>query len=432
MKRFFKSLVVSVLTFEARLVLSRREPKIAVVSGSVGKTSAKEALGTALSARFRVRKSAKSFNSDIGVPLTILDLPNAWESPFGWLKNILRGAWEIVGPGEYPEWLVLEVGADAPGDLAKIFKWLSPDLALITRFPDIPVHVEFYPSPEALILEESIPAKRIKPRGLLVLNSDDAKVRALKESDRARTVTYGFDPGADVLGSIPHVVYTEEDPKQVRGFSFEIKHGEKQTGISIEGALGIQQAYPILAAFAAGLELGISLEELKAAFKDYQTPPGRMRALSGIHGSTIIDDTYNSSPVALTEALKVLKGLSFSRKIAILGDMLELGSYSKETHARGGEEAAEAADILIGVGVRAKGFIETARERGMKEDSLYHFEDSGKAAEFTEKLVREGDVVLVKGSQGIRMERVVEKLLRDPSQKKKLLVRQDDAWQRKS
>ncbi|MFA7315355.1 MAG: Mur ligase family protein [Candidatus Paceibacterota bacterium] len=138
-----KTLVVQIITWQAKMILRRYKPKIIAITGSVGKTSTKDAIFTVLSKFKSVRKSEKSFNSEIGLPLTILGLPNGWNNMYLWLENIARGFWLLMKRHEYPEWLVLEVGAGKPGDITSVAKWLAPDIVVVTRFPDKPVHVEF-------------------------------------------------------------------------------------------------------------------------------------------------------------------------------------------------------------------------------------------------------------------------------------------------
>lgn len=429
MKAVFKSLIVPILTLEAKAVLRRRKPKIAVVTGSVGKTSTKDAVGTALSAGFSVRKSEKSFNSDIGVPLTILNLKNAWDNPFLWLLNIVVGFFEIVRPGPYPSWLVLEVGADKPGDLSELFKWLYADVVIVTRFPDIPVHVEFYNSPEDLIREESIPAKKMKKGGVLVLNNDDPKVLALAQGSASYVVTYGLTPEAEIFGSNASLLYQD---KKLKGMAFRIDVRGNSIPIEIMGAVGETHVYPILAAVGVALRQGINLVQIKDAFEKHDTPPGRMRLVEGKGGSTIIDDTYNASPVATEEALKTLRAVEgFSRKIAVLGDMLELGKFTEEEHKKIGEKIPGTADLLITVGIKARGIREGAEALGTNADRIFSFDNSKEAAKFVGDIVRGGDIILVKGSQSIRMEKIVEALMAHPEDAKKLLVRQERAWEKR-
>jgi len=189
MKSIFKKIVVLIIQWEAVFVLKKYKPKIVAVTGSVGKTSTKDAIFTVMSAKFFVRKSEKSFNSEIGVPLTILGCSNAWNNPILWVKNIIEGFMLIVLKNHYPKWLVLEVGADRPGDIESIAKWLKPDVVVLTALPDVPVHIEYFDSLEEIIKEKEYLLGALKEDGILILNNDDEKVRAFKQKYKRTTVT---------------------------------------------------------------------------------------------------------------------------------------------------------------------------------------------------------------------------------------------------
>src|SRR3989338_6307107 len=162
MRQTTKKVISFILKSEARLALRKYKPRIIAITGSVGKTSTKDAVYTALSRFYSCRKSQKSQNSEIGVPLTILDIPNASRSFFGWLKNIINGLVLVLLPHYYPEWLVLEIGADTPHDIEKISRWVKPDVVVVTRLSKVPVHVEFFASPEALFKEKANLVKTLK------------------------------------------------------------------------------------------------------------------------------------------------------------------------------------------------------------------------------------------------------------------------------
>ena len=143
MKSILKKIISTIIKYEAVLIIKKYKPKIIAVTGSVGKTSTKDAIFAVMSSSFFVRKSEKSFNSDIGIPLTILGCPNAWFDPIKWARNIFRGLELIVFKHSYPEWLILEVGADRPGDIKEVSKWLKPNIVVLTAFAKVPVHIEF-------------------------------------------------------------------------------------------------------------------------------------------------------------------------------------------------------------------------------------------------------------------------------------------------
>lgn len=427
MRTIFKFIIVRILSLEARLILRRHAPLVVAVTGSVGKTSMKDAVCTALAARFHVRKSQKSFNSEFGVPLTILGLQNAWTSPLKWIENLLEGAHTLVRRGEYPACLVLEVGVDRPGDM-RALRWLRPHVVVFTRFPDVPVHVEYFASPEAVIEEKRELRRALRPHGTLVVNLDDPNMRDEMVTETQRILSYGYAHGATVRGSNYRVVYERGVPV---GFAVTAVCGTSRASVVVRGTLGKHHTYPVLAALTVAYAQGIPFEEAVQALTQYVPPPGRMRILNGVNGSVVLDDTYNASPAAVEAGLQALADLSVSgRRIAVLGDMLELGTYSVEAHRRIGERVAAVASMFIAVGVRMQAAADAARACGVPGLHVELVRDATEAGVRIRELVRVGDVVVVKGSQSMRMEGVVETLLADPTHTS-LLVRQETEWKTK-
>jgi UDP-N-acetylmuramoyl-tripeptide--D-alanyl-D-alanine ligase len=423
MKELFKKTIVKIIKFEAILVLKKYRPRIVAVTGSVGKTSTKDAIFTVMSSGFFVRKSEKSFNSDIGVPLTILGCNNAWSNPILWAKNIFEGLMLIVLKNHYPKWLILEVGADRPGDIKDIAEWLKPDVVVVTALPNVPVHVEYFDSPDQVIEEKEYLIKALKPDGVLVLNNDDKNVLGFKQKHEYPTITFGFDDGATFRAS------RDTYSVQKKHISFRVDSGGSSVPITINGSFGRQHIYSSLAAFAVGSSQGLDMATMASSYELHKIPIGRMSVIDGVEKSIIIDDTYNSSPAATKKALDVLKNISVSgRKFAVLGDMMELGTYSMEEHRKVGIQVAESADRLIAVGVRARNIAEGAEKNGMEKRNIFYFENSFKAGEELARMLDKGDVALVKGSQSMRMERVVKAVMMYPEKAGETLVRQDKEW----
>ncbi|MBI4079868.1 UDP-N-acetylmuramoyl-tripeptide--D-alanyl-D-alanine ligase [Candidatus Kaiserbacteria bacterium] len=420
-----KKSVVLILTWEARIVLARYKPKVIAVTGSVGKTTTKDAIYAALS-DLHVRKSEKSFNSDIGVPLSILGLENAWHNPLLWGLNLARGLSLLMRRQPYPEWLIVEVGADRPGDIRRIAQWLKPDIVVITNVPEIPVHVEFFRSPEELAREKRSLAEHLKVGGSLILNGDDARMVAMC-AEFKHVITFGFGKHNHFSASHQGILY--EKGKAV-GTRFRLVRSGLAFPVSIIGALGRTRTYAALAAFAVAEVVGIESTHVARAIAAWTPPPGRMRVIKGANGSTVIDDTYNSSPAAAFAALDTLKEVKALRRIAMLGDMLELGRYATEAHREVGKRAAACADMLMTVGFRSRATGEAALDAGMSEASVREYEqsESRRAGRELARELREGDVVLVKGSQSMRMERAVEELMAEPEKAADLLVRQEPEW----
>jgi len=434
MKTTFKKIISYILKIESRFVLWKYKPKVIAITGSVGKTSTKDAVYGIISKISYVRKSEKSYNSEIGLPLTILGCPNGWNNPYVWLKNILKGLWLFIWPHKYPEWLVLEVGVGKPGDMRQTASWFKTDAVIITAIGETPVHIEFFNSRDHLVKEKSGLIKTLKKDGLLILNADDKTVLELKTKSKNRTLTFGFSEDADVRGSEESILYSDSglpagEAGLPQGIIFRVDEGGNSLPVIIEGVFGKNHLYASLAALAFFYGLKFNILDAINALKNYDVPPGRMRLLSGINNSLIIDDSYNSSPFACESALKTLGEIkSVGRKIAVLGDMLELGKYTEESHKNIGKIAEKNAEILIVVGPRAKTIEEGAVLAGMNEKNIFEFNNSRETGEFLKTFVKNGDLVLVKGSQGMRMERAVEAVLKDKENKEKLLVRQDKEW----
>ena len=297
----------------------------------------------------------------------------------------------------------------------------------------MPVHVEFFESRAELIKEKGYLVEALKPGGTLVLNFDDADVMNFKARSKGKWVTYGFQPGADILGS--HETIQTKEKKGVElptGVGFRIDWNGNSMPVVLNGVLGLQHLYPVLAAVAVGSTENLNMVTITQALLNHIPPRGRMNVLEGVNTCTVIDDTYNSSPVAVHEALDTLKKMTIKgRKIAVLGDMLELGKYSIDAHKKAGEHAAQIVDLLIVVGLRALYIKEGALEKGLASRKMFVFENSNIAASEIAAKIKKGDVVLVKGSQSMRMERIVEKLLAEPTKKGELLVRQEEEWLRR-
>ncbi len=430
MKLLFKKIVGKILEIESRLVLWKYKPKIIAITGSVGKTSTKDTVYAVIASMAYVRKSEKSYNSEIGLPLTILGVPNGWTSISAWLENIMQGLWLIIWPHKYPKWLVLEVGVGKPGDMKKTASWLKTDVVVITAIGETPAHIEFFDSRKHLIEEKSGLIKTLKKEGILILNADDEAVMSMKSKTKNLTYTYGFSTDANLVGSSDAISYSDSGAPV--GITYRVDVDGKSLPVVIDNVFGRNHIYASLGALAVSYGLKLNILTAISALKNYEVSPGRMRLLAGINGTHLIDDTYNSSPFACEAALKTLRNVtSVGRKIAILGDMLELGKHTKEAHENIGAMAKENVDMLAVVGPRAESIKEGAIAAGMPAENIFQFLDSNKAGEYMKNIVKNGDLVLIKGSQGMRMERVTLALLEDKANKEKLLVRQDKEWQKR-
>lgn len=429
MKDMLKRVVVAIITYEAKLLLTRKRPKIIAVTGSVGKTTTKDSIYSVLKGNVHARKSQKSFNSEIGVPLSILGLENGWNNPWLWLKNIFDGAFLAFFAQDYPAVLVLEAGVDRPGDMATLAQWLRPDIVVLTRFPDVPVHVEYFGSPAAIVAEKMHLVQALKTDGVVVYNADDASIGQALTNITQRKIGYGYNATANLRLSGAKARYVSGKPV---GIDAQLNTPEGTITLSLSGTLGVAPLLSASAAVAVGTLFDISLETAAAALAAQTSVPGRLRLVAGVSDSTIIDDTYNASPVAMQGALETLNGLTVGgRKVAVLGDMLELGRFSVAEHERVGTLVASVATVLVTVGVRAHKIAEAAKQTGFSDKQIYSFDSSEQAAPALIKLVEPGDVILVKASQGIRAEKIVKSLMARPDEARETLVRQETMWERR-
>jgi UDP-N-acetylmuramoyl-tripeptide--D-alanyl-D-alanine ligase len=429
MKSILKKIISTIIKFEAILIIKKYKPQIIAVTGSVGKTSTKDAIFAVMSNSFFVRKSEKSFNSDIGVPLTILGCPNAWFDPIAWARNIIIGLELIIFTYDYPKWLILEVGADRPGDIKEIAKWLKPSIVVLTSFAKVPVHVEFFKNRDEIIREKKYLVDALRHDGILIVNGDDEDSLKIKDASKNLSIIYGTDKLSDLVATEAKNYYGDDG--HIDGITFKVEYEGNIVPIVIKGSLGAKSIYSPLAAIAVGLTQKINIVKSAEALINLEVSKGRMRIIKGIKNTTIIDDTYNSSPVAVTSALYSLKHIKMKakgRKIAVLGDMMELGKHSTDEHYKVGKVVAEVCDILITVGIRSRKMAEGAQDGLMSEKNIFQFEDSILAGEALQDLIQENDIILVKGSQSIRMERTVEEIMLEPEKVEELLVRQDREW----
>ncbi len=430
LKKVAKNIVIWILQLEASLVLRKYKPTIIAVTGTVGKTSTKDAIFTVLKEKYYVRKSEKSYNSQVGVPLTILGLPNAWGSAFGWIRNIIDGFLILILSNHYPKWLVLEIGVDRPNDMKKLTKWIKPDYVVLTKFSRVPVHLENFNEIADIWKEKMILVKNMKYGGTVFYNGDDEEINNQISKFNVKNFSYGLNNDNALKAERYEIVYIKKGARKApAGINFKIEYGPISLPAVISGALGIQHIYPALAAISVGIISGLNIVDMAESLSFHQTPLGRMKILSGANGSVIIDDSYNSSPIALDEALNTYKNIKWSgTKIAVLGDMLELGNFSQSEHIKAGEKASDIVDILIVVGMRASGIADGAISKGLSQNSILRFNSSTEAGIYLRDNITSKDIVLIKGSQGVRMEKVSQKIIKNSADAEFLLVRQEKEW----
>lgn len=420
---YHKEIIKKILVYLAVKTLVKHKPYVIALIGSVGKTMARETIYAVLSKKHSVRTSEKSLTTDIGVPLTILGCPYTIRTISGWIYNIVHAFRYTFFTKHYPEYLILEIDGHTKGEIARLVGWLHIDMLVVTTIGEVPAHVEYFQTPDVLREEYMYMLRALKDTGKLVVYADDQYAHSFA-SDTYQTISYGSKDSADISTHMYNILYEEKKPI---GISFSLQKPLLDNPVVIKGALGMHTVNAVLATMAVLQALGEHPFSMLGVFEKLTLPSGRMKILPGIKDSVIIDDSYNSSPVAVEELITVMTNVDAQRKILVLGDMLELGRFSAEAHREIGRECTRF-DILICVGVRAKFIKEGALEKGVDTASVLHFDNPEKAGEYLQNIIKEGDIVAIKGSQDIRMERCVEEIMAEPEKKQKLLVRQGEEW----
>jgi UDP-N-acetylmuramoyl-tripeptide--D-alanyl-D-alanine ligase len=426
-----KKILEKILGGIAAAIIKKYKPVIIGITGSAGKTSTKQAVFAALSGSYDVRATPKNYNNELGLPLTIIGGKAAGKNFFAWLAIILHGWSYLIFNRRFPKMLVLEMGADKPGDLAKLVAIAPPRLSIITSIGE--AHMEFFGSIGAIAEEKETLVKVLPPDGYALLSADDPRVFSMRSVTKAKVVTYGFSETADMRASGIEYIHAPLSTA-VLGLRLAVPGPSGLITVDLPGVVGRGHALAALAGLAAAKILGVPLAIAAEGLRDYAPPPGRMRLIPGIKGTVIIDDTYNASPGAMREALEVLKNFSIpdkARRIALLGDMRELGAFTERAHREVGEYVAHnGIDLFVAVGEAMFEALSAAKRNGMSEDRTIHMVNAVAAAHFLEERLHAGDVILIKGSQNtIRLERAVKALMLEPERSEELLCRQGKEWE---
>lgn len=423
-----KKLVQRILSLLAKLILKKYQPDIIGVTGSFGKTSAKEAIYTVLSEKFNVRQNIKNYNNEIGLPLTIIGAGSPGRSVFGWLGVFIKALFLLVWrKKKYPEILVLEMAVDRPGDMAYLTNLAPCKIGVITAIG--PVHLEFFKTLERIIKEKSIIISHLDKNSWAILNCDNEYVSELDKLTKARIITYGLiNNKADVKAS--QIVVSQGRAGKISGLSFKLSYGGSTVPVLLPNILGEHLIYAALSAAAVGQVYNLNLVDIAQALKTFKAPKGRLNLIEGIKNTYIIDDTYNAGPDSTLAALNVLGKITVTgRKFAVLGDMLELGDYTEAGHRQVGAAVFNnQIDYLITVGEKAKVIASEAERQGLNRDNIFTFSDVARAGRLVQTMIESGDFILIKGSQGMRMEKVVKEIMAEPLKAGELLVRQDEEW----
>lgn len=405
MKQFFLQQLKNILKLLAQLTLAKYQPSIIGITGSAGKTSTKEAIFAVLKNARRVRAASASFNNELGLPLTILGDWEKVNGVFFWPKVIVISIWRLIARSPYPEILILEYGIQKPGDMKYLLEIARPSIGVMTAVGEVPVHVEFFSGSDAVAREKGRLLESVPAVGFAVANADDEVVYDIARQARAHVMAFGFNKDADVRISNFENLSTEEKPF---GITFKLLYGGVVVPVRFKGIFGKPQAYAAAAATCIGIIFGINLVKIAESLaNDYVAPKRRMTLREGMRGSYIIDDSYNASPLSTHAAIETIKDLAGKRKIAVLGDMRELGKYNILAHQEIGRLAARVFEFLFTVGDGGKIIAESAvKEGGIQGKNVKTFDSAEDAAVELKNLLKSGDLVLIKASRAMRLDKI--------------------------
>jgi UDP-N-acetylmuramoyl-tripeptide--D-alanyl-D-alanine ligase len=344
---------------------------LAAVTGSAGKTTTKEAIAHVLSTKFCVLKSEGNFNNHFGLPLMLLKLEPEHDIA------------------------VIEMGMSHAGEIAALAKIARPDIGVVTNVA--PVHLEFFDSIEGIASAKRELIESLPSGGTAILNADDEYVSKFGKSFAGKVITYGTVPSADVRAE-------NIEPMGAAGTSFDIAAAEQREKVRLP-LIGTHNVLNALASVSVALHCGLTLSESTKALQDLTAPAKRGEVIQ-VGNITVINDCYNSNPKALEAMVNALAGMAAKRRIVVAGEMLELGPTAEEAHHMSGRHMAERKiDMLLGVRGLARPMVESARRSGMRAEFVTSPEEAG---EWLARETRDGDLVLIKGSRGVKLERALE------------------------
>lgn len=443
MKKIFGLLILNYLRILAKIQLKKIKPDIIGFTGSVGKSSLGAAIFAILSKKYKCRQS-EGFNSESGIPLNILGLKMKNYSVFDWLRVCILAPLTLIFNWRKYEKYIVEMGVDspdAPKNMGYLLKIVRPRIGVFLNVS--PVHTEFFEKKitapitsrketEKSVLDliaqekgkliESLPAN-----GFAILNIDDKRVAEFTPRTKANVLKFALQnkAGADL--------YAQNIKSGLAGFEMEIFHHHTAQKLKLNFPLPEDYAATILAAIVVGFALNFNLKDCAQELeKNFKLPPGRFSLIPGIKNTIIIDSSYNASGMPMLAALNFLASINGRKKIAVLGDMRELGKEAESQHQAVAERAVKSADLLILVGpLMKKYFLPHALKLGFDKANIFWFNSSKEAGIFLRETIKNGEIILFKGSQNnIFLESAIEEIMVEPERKKELLCRQSKYWEK--
>lgn len=423
MKKNILQYILRIITIK---IIKKYNPKIIAITGSVGKTSTKDAIYTVLSNKIKARKSSGNLNSEVGAPLVFIGFNKTPKNIKDWTVIILKGIFLIfLKDKNYPKLIISELAADKPGDISYLVGFIKPNIGIITAVGDTPVHIKFYKNSEELAKEKSNIFSFFSALNTAIINRDDAHYNTIKNSinSSSQIITFGFNKDADVC--ITNFSITSN-----RTASVKLKYKKNEYSIILNNCLDESFAYISAIVFATLIALKLNLNEFINEISKIRPSLGRLNLIKGINNSLILDGSYNAAPLSMKSALHTLSRIGGKRKIGVIGDMLELGSYEEKEHQKIGELAGSFCDFIFAVGKNSQIIKKHALLSKINKKNTFAFSKSEEIIPLLKKIIKPGDIILIKGSQGVRTEKIVYAIMKNKTKASKTLVRQSNFWKR--
>jgi UDP-N-acetylmuramoyl-tripeptide--D-alanyl-D-alanine ligase len=424
LKKFIIGKIEKYLFDLANQRLKDKKAFIIAVTGSVGKSSSKEAIKLLLESFFpgKVFASHGNMNESVGLPMSVLGfdyVPSKVEWP-----RVLMEAKKKAKNKQFPDYLIVEMGVEKPGDIEYFTKLVKPNIALITNIG--PAHLEGLGDIEGVLKEKANLFKSLSDDGVAIFCNDDEKLAGLAPKLKSKKLSYGFSKGSNVSAKI---VKAEKD-----GILLEVDNGKLKKQIRTN-LIGNHMVLALLSAMAVAEALELDFDKSVKALKEFKPLNGRMSLIEGIKKSLIIDDSYNANPNSVLAALETLKNMESSgRKVVILGNMNELGKFEESAHKIVSKAAGTFCDLMIFIGPNSgvmKEAAESELTKRKRKAEIMVFETPSRAILSLDEIIQENDLILVKASQNrMRFEKIVEALMAHPERAKELLARQDKRWRK--
>lgn len=417
------------LNWLAKATVKKFKPVVVAVTGSVGKTAAVQAISSVLSLRKRVRHSGAHDLRGYAVQLAVLTdrRPKHFVTPAqeevqdegGALGNATLLRVIVVSffrllfgwKGLYPEVLVLEYAAEKPGDINLLTTIVKPTIAVVTAIGEVPAHVAAYQSPEAVIREKGILIEALAASGLAILNGDENRVSVLQQKTRATSLTFGFSENCDVrIIDFENKVENRDGALKPIGITFKLGYDGAFVPVRINGTLGRSQAYAAAAAACVGLAFNMNLVDISEQLATNIPSTQWLRFYKGINESIVVDDSHNATPLSMQMAIETVQGIKAKRKVAILGDMPELGDFSKDAHKEMGILVGKVFDVVVAVGPASAVYATEALKAKVAKKNSIAVAAVDEILPRLAEIIKPGDLVFVKGPHGIQLSKAVEAL----------------------